>query len=313
MSEITPTRPAWLDDRLYPFTDRYLELEGHVIHYVDEGEGPILLFVHPAPSWSFMFRHYIAALHDRFRCIALDLPGWGLSTARPGFGITIPNLAHVVEAFIERLDLEAVTVWGNDSSGVVGVAAATHVPERIQGFVLSGTFAWSLSSYPKVERYLRLVTGPTFRAVNRRLNLVPRIMGGIALGSRNLSRIERRHYKKAFPTREHRDRVLDVFDALMDHDALAETERHLDVLRDRPVLLVFGEKDATVKFGFYERLQKEFPDHEAHLIPGARHFPFEDTPEAVLRLFESWWQTRIAPALPSRAAGRHERLIRATR
>src|SRR5579871_4278354 len=84
-----PSRPAWLEASLYPFQSRYLTLEGHRIHYIDEGSGPVLLFLHAIPLWSFQYRTIIARLRDRFRCIALDYPGFGLSTTAPGYHGTL--------------------------------------------------------------------------------------------------------------------------------------------------------------------------------------------------------------------------------
>jgi haloalkane dehalogenase len=70
------SRPAWVDDDLFPFESRFLTLDGHTIHHVDEGAGPTLLFLHGNPTWSFVYRDVIGALRDEFRCIALDYPGW---------------------------------------------------------------------------------------------------------------------------------------------------------------------------------------------------------------------------------------------
>jgi haloalkane dehalogenase len=78
-------RPAWVDDKLFPFESRFVEPDGNVVHYVDEGSGPILLMLHGSPVWSFVYRDVIAALRDRFRCIALDFPGFGLSTGAPSY------------------------------------------------------------------------------------------------------------------------------------------------------------------------------------------------------------------------------------
>jgi haloalkane dehalogenase len=75
-------RPSWLDARLYPFESRYVEIEGSRVHFVDEGTGPTLLFLHAAPAWSFIYRNFIVELRGRFRCVALDYPGFGLSAAR---------------------------------------------------------------------------------------------------------------------------------------------------------------------------------------------------------------------------------------
>src|SRR5258708_39439465 len=80
-----PSRPAWVDERHYPFQSRYLPIEDCQVHYVDEGSGPVILFLHSNTVWSFTYRHLIAGLRDRFRCIAPDFPGFGLSTAPAGY------------------------------------------------------------------------------------------------------------------------------------------------------------------------------------------------------------------------------------
>src|SRR5829696_2438417 len=80
---VTAQAPAWVDREAYPFSSRWLSLPEGRIHYVDEGEGPTLLFVHGTPTWSFEYRHLIRALRQTHRCVALDHLGFGLSD-RPG-------------------------------------------------------------------------------------------------------------------------------------------------------------------------------------------------------------------------------------
>ena len=89
------TRPTWVDDELYPFRSRFVEIDGHVLHYVDEGEGPTLLLYHGNPTWSFLYRDVVAGLCDRFRCVAFDYPGFGLSSAAAGYGFTVAEHADV--------------------------------------------------------------------------------------------------------------------------------------------------------------------------------------------------------------------------
>ena len=73
-----PTLPDWLDTTLYPFDNHYLQIDGHTVHYVDQGCGPVLLLLlHGNPTWSFLYRRIIAELSAQFRCIALDYPGFG--------------------------------------------------------------------------------------------------------------------------------------------------------------------------------------------------------------------------------------------
>jgi pimeloyl-ACP methyl ester carboxylesterase len=70
---------TWFDRDAYPFESRYLELPSGRMHYLDEGRGRALVFVHGSPSWSWDFRKLIRGLRGRFRCIAPDHVGFGLS------------------------------------------------------------------------------------------------------------------------------------------------------------------------------------------------------------------------------------------
>lgn len=87
-------RPDWFDASLFPFESRFLEVGRARVHYVDEGRGPVLLMLHGQRTWSFLFRHLIERLRDEFRCVALDYPGFGLSTAPSGYGFTISAGPH---------------------------------------------------------------------------------------------------------------------------------------------------------------------------------------------------------------------------
>ncbi|MCY3966326.1 MAG: hypothetical protein OXG83_14925 [Acidobacteria bacterium] len=74
-------RPDWVSDDLFPFESRFLDLPpDHRMHYIDEGEGEPIVFVHGNPAWSFLFRHPIRELRSEFRCVALDHIGFGLSS-----------------------------------------------------------------------------------------------------------------------------------------------------------------------------------------------------------------------------------------
>jgi haloalkane dehalogenase len=75
-----------------------MEVDGQLIHDVDEGSGPTLLLVHAGPAWSFVYRDVILRLRERFRCVALDLPGSGLSPRGPGYRPTRHAASRVLEA-----------------------------------------------------------------------------------------------------------------------------------------------------------------------------------------------------------------------
>src|SRR5215469_12938943 len=121
-------RPAWLDEQLYPFQSHLVEIEGHHIHYIDEGAGPTLLFVHPGVGWSLMYSDIIQDLRGRFRCVALDLPDYGLSTAAPGYRHTLIDDSRLLERFIQTIGLSDITLCSHDLTGSIALGVVARRP-----------------------------------------------------------------------------------------------------------------------------------------------------------------------------------------
>jgi len=84
-------RPDWFLEDQYPFDSHWQEIDGTQVHYLDKGEGPALVMLHGNPTWSYLYRRMVPYLADRFRCIAIDYPGFGLSKARAGYGYSRPS------------------------------------------------------------------------------------------------------------------------------------------------------------------------------------------------------------------------------
>ena len=76
---MTSENKTWLDRNEYPFKSNYFNLPLGKMHYVDQGEGIPIVFVHGKPGWSFEFRKSIKELSKTNRCIANDHIGFGLS------------------------------------------------------------------------------------------------------------------------------------------------------------------------------------------------------------------------------------------
>src|SRR5262245_30029759 len=160
---LEPERPGWLTHELFPFESRFVEVDGARVHYVDEGRGPVLLFLPGAPNWSFFYRRFVDALRADFRCVVVDYPGFGLSSIDARQKPTVPDLSRSVERFIESLELRDVVLVAGDAGGPIGLGVAARHPDWFAGLVLAGTFGWPLGEYPKVRRMLRLSGGPVAR------------------------------------------------------------------------------------------------------------------------------------------------------
>ncbi len=280
------SRPAWVPQDLYPFEDRFAEIGGATIHYIDEGEGPPLLLLHGNPTWSFLYRQIVLGLRDRFRCIALDYPGFGLSRAPAGYGFTAAEHAGMVEQL--SLELSDVTMMVQDWGGPIGFACATRHPDRFSAFVIGNTWAWPKSDLG-TQAFSRLLGGPIGGyMILRRNAFVEKILPG---GVRRAKLPEKvmNAYRGPFPTPESR-RPVHVFphEILRARPLLEEVERGLPALRERRALLVWPTRDVAFREPERLRWEKELPNHTTVMLEGAGHYIQEDAPGEIVAAIREW-------------------------
>ena len=134
--------PFPVPPELFPAEHRFVDLDGARIHYVDEGAGEPTLLLHGNPTWSFLYRKIIAGLSDEFRCIAPDYPGYGMSSAPPGYSFTPAEHSAVLERFVDELQLTDLTLMVQDWGGPIGLGLACRRPELVSRLIIGNTFAW---------------------------------------------------------------------------------------------------------------------------------------------------------------------------
>ena len=282
-------RPEWVSAQLFPYESRSLDVDGCRLHYIDEGRGPVLLLLHGNPTWSFLYRHLVARLNRRFRCVALDYPGFGLSSSRPGYGFTPAEHAAVVEHFVAELGLDSFTPVLHDWGGPIGLAVAGRHPERVRALVITNTFAWPVDGDRHFELFSRLMGGAAGRLAIRRANAFVNVM--VPAGTRRrLSPAEMAHYRAPFPTPDARMPTY-VFprEILASREFLAEVESGLSRLAHLPTLLAWGGKDAAFRATERRRFEAVFPHHHRVVFEQARHYLHEDVPDELAAAIEGWW------------------------
>ena len=278
----------WIPEQLYPFEHHQADVAGARVHYVDEGEGPPLLLLHGNPTWSFLWRDVIRGLSDRYRCIAPDYPGFGLSQAPAGYGFTPAEHARAIEALVLELDLRGVTLMVQDWGGPIGFAVAGRHPDRFGAFVIGNTWAWPKSD-PGTQLFSRFLGGPIGKRLILRRNLfVEKIIpGGVRL--KKLPADVMQAYRGPFPSPESRIPTW-VFprEILRSRPFLAEVERGLPALTGRPALLVWPTKDVAFRHPERRRWEELFPNHSTVMLEGAGHYIPEDAPEEIVAAVREW-------------------------
>lgn len=139
-------------------TSRTVSTPNGELHYHEVGSGPPLLLLHgsgPGVSGWANFGDNLPVFAPHFRCLVLDLPGYGRSAPVAGHPVMVG--ADAVRAFLDALGIERAHIVGNSYGAIVGARVAADTPERVTRFVTLGGFGFTLFSPFPAEGILRLV------------------------------------------------------------------------------------------------------------------------------------------------------------
>ncbi|MCH8982584.1 MAG: alpha/beta fold hydrolase [Acidobacteria bacterium] len=283
-------RPDWFNEDLYPFESHWQEVNGAQVHYLDEGEGPTLLMLHGNPTWSFLYRRMVPYLSDRFRCIALDYPGFGLSTAPDGYGFTPAEHASTVSGLIDALGLDEFTPIMQDWGGPIGLSVALDRPDQIKAIILGNTWAWPQTDALTQRFASALGEGRTGEFLVDRANVFVNVFLRRAMRRRSPSGREMDMWRGPFLERDSRIAVRVMPRELTGSaDFLSDIEARLGEIADRPSLLFWADQDPTFRGADKRRWETILSNRRTYILRHAGHFWQDDAgPEASL-MIRYWW------------------------
>lgn len=116
----------------FPFRSQYIEIHGSKIHYIDEGTGDPVLFLHGNPTSSYIWRNIIPHVTPVARCIAMDLIGMGRSD-KPDIDYRFTDHVRYVEGFIREMDLKNITLVVHDWGAALGFHYAMRHEDNVKG------------------------------------------------------------------------------------------------------------------------------------------------------------------------------------
>ena len=276
----------------YPFQSRFMETGGgHRQAYLDEGEGPTIVMVHGNPSWSYLYRNLVAALRDRYRCIAPDHLGCGFSDKPAKYPYRLSNHIDNLEHLLDALAVERCILVIHDWGGAIGMGWAGRHPERVAGVVVLNTAAFPSSHIPWRIAICRWPILGTLLV--RGLNGFARAAVSMAVHRPMLPAIAA-GFLAPYDSWAHRIAVHRfVVDIPMDAghpswESLIEVEQLLPLLAPCPMLVCWGGRDFCFHDAFFEEWIRRFPEAESHYFPDAGHYVLEDGFAEILPLIRGF-------------------------
>ncbi|MDI6857321.1 MAG: alpha/beta fold hydrolase [Dehalococcoidia bacterium] len=287
---IPPELPAAVR-ALYPFRSNYKRVNGRWMHYLDEGAGEPIVLLHGNPTWSLLYRNFIPPLAERYRVVAPDYVGFGLSE-KPAdeSAYSLRNHTAILTSLLDGLGLRNVTLVMQDWGGPIGLGYALARRSNVRTLVIMNTWAFTdASRFHRSVYPWRLLHAPIFgQLLLKRRNLM--VEANLAMGvfhSERISGAVLETYRFPFPDYDSRTGILAFPRSIplqpgdAAYEVMARISRGLGDL-DVPAKIIWGEQDIVFPVELAYRFQAALPQaDEPYVIHEARHFLQEDAPEEI--------------------------------
>ncbi|MEU8972906.1 alpha/beta fold hydrolase [Streptomyces monashensis] len=290
---LTPSARSVTLERLlpgYPAPRYWRRVPATGQHYLDLGAGDPVLFLHGNPSWSYAWRKLLHGLSPHARCLAPDLPGFGLSRhLRPACGVPDPYQAqldhldglyrHLVED--GQAPQQGWTLVLHDWGGPLGIAWALRHPGIVARLVICNTMAFPWPAAYRLPFYLRWIRDHSILAgVVHLTNAFARtaVHAGV---HHPLRAAERRAYLRPHARRADRRAITDAVRAIPRDTSdpvwrLLEPSSPGTGLSSLPMLIGWGMRDPVFTPVLLEEWIRRYPHAVIRRFPDAGHFVMED-------------------------------------
>jgi haloalkane dehalogenase len=268
---------SWLDTTEYPFQHHYFEVNNSKMHYIDEGQGDTLLFVHGTPSWSFDYRHIIKALRTQYRCIAIDHIGFGLSDKPKDYDYSTQNHSKTLGKFINHLNLQNFTLVVHDFGGVIGLDMAIRNPDKIKKLVILNSWFWSSRTDKDFIKFSRILKSPLLPILYRYFNFSARFILPKSFGAKKIDKHIHQQYILPFSKSSEREGTIAFAKSLLnDQDWFEELWNKRFSISKKPTLFIWGMQDPVIKSHYLEKFLSGFPNSQVKRLDNCGHFPQEE-------------------------------------
>lgn len=123
----------------------FIDVDGRDVHYRAAGSGPVLVALHESPRSSLSLLPVVTGLSHRFRVVAFDTPGYGLSDPLPIGAPCLDDYAAALLRTLDRIGADRIVLFGAHTGAAIAAAAASMAPHRVAALILDGLPAFTIS------------------------------------------------------------------------------------------------------------------------------------------------------------------------
>lgn len=280
------------------WSHRDIITNGIRMHYVTQGEGPLVVLLHGFPEFWYSWRYQIPFLAEHgYKAVAPDLRGYN-DTDKPRIGYDMPTLLGDIAGLIRGLGQERAVIVGHDWGGVLAWFFAAYYPELTERLiVLNAPHPLAMEREVRKLRQLRkswyvfafqLPWLPEYILLRNNANEVGRMLCGAALQKSAFPREITAKYQEAMSKPGAMTAALNYYRQLL-HPSTRRFSRKTPRIT-APTLLIWGEHDIALDIGLTYDLEQWVENIQVRRLPDSGHWVQQEQPDKVNQLLLEFLQ-----------------------
>ena len=272
-----------------PWQHRDIITNGIRMHYVAQGEGPLIVLLHGFPEFWYSWRHQIPFLAEHgYTVVAPDLRGYN-DTDKPRTGYDIPTLIRDIEGLIKGLGQKRAIIVGHDWGGVLAWAFAIRYPEMTDRLIImNAPHPAAMMRELRTLKQLRkswyifafqIPWLPEYMLLRNHANEVGRMLRGAAAQKSSFPREVTAKFQQAMSKPGAMTAALNYYRQLFRHLPSYPTGGKYHV--SAPTLLIWGEQDIALDIALTTGLEQWVDNIEVKRIPDSGHWVQQEQPDKV--------------------------------
>lgn len=279
-------------------TSKFLAVDNLVIHYRDEGQGPVLVLLHGVASSLHTWDGWVKELKDRYRIIRIDLPAHGLTGPDPQLErYEIGYMVDKLDKFLNKLGIRKAYLAGNSLGGYISWNYTLHRPDLVKKLILLDAAGYP-QDMPFIMNFAALpVIGEMSSVMLPRFIVSANVHEAYGDQTKVSDELVKRYHDLTLRP-GNRKGLVNVFRTMKEQSQNPGLGDRVKEIRT-PTLLMWGEEDKWVPLSTMERFREDLPGAQVITYEGVGHLPMEELPVQSARDAAAFLESRgNAAALP---------------
>jgi epoxide hydrolase 4 len=279
----------------YPWTSEYITTNGIKLHYVTQGEGPLMVMLHGFPEFWYSWRHQIPEFASHYKVVALDLRGYNDSDKpKEQSAYTMPELVKDVQGVIQELGYDKCVLVAHDWGGAIAWNFAYAYPAMVEKLIVlnlphPAKFFQGLQTPQQLMRswyifLFQLPLLPEFLLQASDYQAIETMFAGMAVNKSSFTEADIEAFKNAAAKRGALTAMVNYYRNIFNPRLQNSNWGILEV----PTLMIWGENDTALGTELTYGTEAYVKDFQIKYIPNCSHWVQQEQPELVNRYMREY-------------------------